>query len=298
MLLPVYRKLLVLALLAVLPLVITCSDKQSEPPQTAGLDTAVARSDSVKSTQNIRMVVGGILPEGEESLLPIDPATFRDWKVITYENFRLLCPQEHAHAANVDGLVKAMRRALENASLFLAIEVPSDTIIVIYYTGPGQAKEITGMNYPFCLGDTLHYWPPSQFGLPVMKYMVHQWQSAGTRHEFITHGLIALLDGSGRNYHRWTLTRYEHGSFLSLSELVIDTNVNCNDIGPETAMAASFVDFVVYAFGVDALSDLYRSNERFDNAVQNVFHMSTDSLQTLWLGTLEQAVKILEESGQ
>ncbi|UCG62784.1 MAG: hypothetical protein JSV52_05740 [Candidatus Zixiibacteriota bacterium] len=296
MLISVRRKVVVLSVLSMMLILISCSDKQAETSDTAPEDTITASADSGKSVQTIRMVVGGIEPEGPENLLPIDPAMFRDWKSATHENFKLLCPQDHAHATSVDGLVRAMHRGMENACRFLAIDMPSQEIVIIYYTGPGQAKEVTGMNYPFYTGDTLHYWPPRHLGLPVMKYLIAKWQQGGTRHEFLAHGLITLLDGSGKNFHRWTLNSYEHNNFIPLSRLAVDTNVNCNHVAKEAAFAASFVDFVVYGYGIDALARLYQSPEPFDNAVENVFDITTDSLQAQWVATLEQAVKILEES--
>lgn len=284
--------------LAVAVGLISCSDKQTDEGKPAEQDTVVSAADSVKKPETIRMVVGGTLPSGPEKLLPIDPATFDDWKVVRFENIKLLCPKDHAHAATVDGLARAIHRALNNACRFMSVNVPTDTIVVIYYTGPGHGKEITGMNYSLAIGDTLHYWPPNNLGVPVTKYVIPKWQNIQPRHDFLRQGLITLLDGSGKDYHKWTLTAFEENRFTPLSELAVDSTISADEGGQPVALSASFVDFVVYSYGIDGLSKLYRSHDDFDKAVEGSFGITTDSLQTQWITVLKQVKEILKQSGQ
>ena len=206
-------RILIIGLVVVTVGLISCSDKQSEEAQPVPQDTVAVAKDSVKRTETIRMVVGSELPSGPEELLPIDPGIYEDWKVVTVDNIKLLCPVDHAHAATVEGLARAMQRALLNGCQFLQIQPPTNKIVIIYYTGPGQAKEITGMNYSFATGDTLHYWPPNALGVPVMKYLVPRWQNIEPRHIFLREGLIKLLDGSGKDYHNRALTAWRENRF-------------------------------------------------------------------------------------
>ncbi len=276
-------------------LVISCSNDSSETQESTQIDptTQAPARDSVVNVQ--RFTIGGSAENDPDSLRVIDPQIFSDWKVTTYKNLRLLTPPNHPHSYDLNRLVSSFGEAMVNACRFLNINKPQDTITILFYTGPGQAREITGMNRSFALGDTLHHWPPNNLGLPIMKYLIPKWQDVEPRHKFLRNGLVTLLNNSGANFHKRTLDSYQNGGFWPLRQLAVDSALNGYSERRESAMAASFVDFAVYRYGVGKLADLYRSEDEFGVAVEKIFGVSTADLQTQWIGLLEEVVPTMEK---
>ena len=286
---------LMVAITMTISFALSCSNDTSETQETAQIDTS-SQAPVRETVANVRrLTIGGSAENNPDSLRVIDPQTFSDWKVTTYENIRLLCPSDHAHLADINRLAKSFSDAMDNACRFLEINKPQETIVVLYYTGPGQAREITGMNRSFVLGDTLHHWPPNNLGLPIIKYLIPKWQDIEPRHKFLRNGLVTLLNNPGNNYHKRTLHSYNDNTFWPLRELAVDSALNGYSERRESAMAASFVDFVAYRYGVEKLAELYRSEDEFGATVEKTFGVSTEDLQTLWIGLLEQVVPSMEK---
>ena len=106
---------------------------------------------------------------------------------------------------------------------------------------------------------------------------------------------MALLDYSKRNYHKVTQSFIKDTSFIPLVKLAEDTIINSHVERYRSAIAASFVDFLVYYYGMGALEKLYTADDSFDVAVERIFSITPDSLQVLWLNLVETAVD--DESG-
>ena len=101
-----------------------------------------------------------------------------------------------------------------------------------------------------------------------------------------------MLDNSGQNYHVVTDGYLQNKSFIPLDSLAKDTTTNSDTERLQSGEAASFVDFIVYTYGIDQLDQLWLSKTSFDSSVVSLFNMSVDSLQTQWLGLVkEQAEK-------
>ncbi|MEW6412104.1 MAG: hypothetical protein AB1483_06460 [Candidatus Zixiibacteriota bacterium] len=249
------------------------------------------KTDSTESaSQSIR--VGADLDPGAE---PIE-ADYSEWQETTVGMVKVFYPPDHAHRNSISGLAQTYGGALRSACRFLGINTLPDTLFVFYYTGPGQGRGMTGQQYPFYVGDTLHQWPPFALGTPLVKYLLPKWQSEPTKHIFLEHGLKALLDNSGTDYHARTLEKLENGTFMPLREMATDTTFNSNVERAQSAVAASFVDFVVYVYGMDKFKELWTSKGNFEADVKAVLGIDIDSLQEQWLTTIKQAVAQSKQS--
>jgi hypothetical protein len=255
-------------------LIISCSqDEKAEQEETSRVDSAII-SD---------------IPA------PVDTIDYGEWKTYEYQNIRINYPENHPHADLIGDMAKVYLGALRADCRMLGLNVPTDTIVVYYYVGPGHGRLLTGQRYPYFVGDTLHHWTPNPLGCALMKYLIPKWQPQEPRHTFLKHGLIALLDNSGNNYHERTLECVETGIFIPLAQLAVDSSVNSDMERYESSMAASLVDFLVFYYGIDKFGALYQSQHEFDRATNEVLGVSTDSLQTMWLNAIEKAVVQLKQ---
>lgn len=230
-------------------------------------------------------------PESESAQAP-DP--YADWKTYTYNNFVIHYPEAHPREQYVAEMAQIFPALMRRDAQFLRIPAPTDTIHVYYYTGVGHGDEITGTIYPHVADSaTIHFWLPGNYGPLMAKLMILRWQNTEPRFEFLKHGLLALLDFTGVNYHEKTMTLIDLGKFIPLNELAADTSGDeYFETEPEkiqAAEAASFVDFLVFRYGSDALNAMYRADAPFDQVVQGMFSISVDSLETLWLNFVPQA---------
>lgn len=222
-----------------------------------------------------------------------DGATqYADWRTYTYHNIKIHYPPGHPQEDSLHKVAVSFYATATRDTAFFQIPMPDDTINIMYYTGYGHGREATGREYPFLQRDTIHFWLPSYYGPMVARYMIDRWAPGSTAFPFLKHGLMALLDFSGQNYHQSTMRRMEDDQFVPLPKLARDTTVNVNKERQETAEAASFVDFIVYAYGIEALHALYLAPPPFEQAVEGIFSVPVDSLETLWLNVAEQAAAL------
>jgi hypothetical protein len=266
----------------------SCSGEKADTGDPSLADTAQAADDTTSDVRRMRMVVGGLESGEPDSLKEIDPQTFNGWKAVVYQNVRVMCPPTHAHAGQLDQMAQAIDMAMIHDCQFLRMNMPRDTLVVMYYTGPGQGKEVTGMNHSFALNDTLHHWPPNHLGTPIMKYLIPKWQPGPPGSHFLRNGLLTLLDNSGENYHERTVNNHRRGTLEHLSELAVNPYLEFDEECRQSAMAASFVDFVVFNFGVETFKRLWDSDGDFETAVNEEFNITVDSLHTLWVTMLEE----------
>ena len=229
--------------------------------------------------------------DSEESAATDEPTAavdtlYKDWKTYTYGGIRIIYPQGHPHEDNLYDMANRYATALRQDCLFLGIEPPTDTLNIYFYTGFGQGRKMTGEEFPFADSLGLHVWLPGYYGLPLMKYLIPRWQPNEPRHQFLKHGMMALLDNAGANYHEKTLELINNSEFIHLGDLAVDTTIDANSERVQSAMAASFVDFVVYFYGQNGLKSLYLSDKDFDTTVQGIFRFSVDSLESTWLNVI------------
>ena len=207
------------------------------------------------------------------------------WKNFTYGAIRLHFPDGHVNQDKMNEAAQSFAAVRRRDALFLGLPEPVDTVDIMYYTGYGHGRKVTGLEYPGVINDTIHFWLPSFYGPVMARYMINQWQPGGTRFPFLKEGIITLLDFSGQNHHQRTLDLIGERKFMSLLELSMDTTVNSNLERIQSAEAASFVDFVVFNYGSAALGALYTADVPFSVVVNGLFSVSVDSLQMLWLQT-------------
>lgn len=210
-----------------------------------------------------------------------------DWLTVSHENVKIVYPPDHPHLAGMDDLPKIVGAMLRNDCRFLGIEVPADTVVMFYHSGPYTGRLATKRDFPFAIGDTIHHFPPFYVGNAIMKYAISKWQSEEPRHGFLKHGLVTLLDASQRDPHGRTFLLIDSNKFIPLNRLAIDGLINCDKEFTQSAEAASFVDFLVLRYGQRALSKLYLSDTTFDMSTMEVFGLTPDSLERIWLHVVD-----------
>jgi hypothetical protein len=208
---------------------------------------------------------------------------FEGWQFYTYENVKIFYPPNHPQESSFPEVAKGYVKAMNQVSGALGIPVPTDTLYVIYYTGWGQGKEMTGHEYPYAENGIIHFWLPSFFGPTFVRWMLPKWVPEDPKYLFLKHGLISLFDYSGQDYDAATLRFVTHDTFISLDSLAVDTSVNSDVERVQSGEGASFVAFVLENFGNQVLKQMYQSRLPFDKFVEDTFRISVDSLQTLWL---------------
>jgi hypothetical protein len=207
---------------------------------------------------------------------------FRDWMRERFGNIVIIHPLQHPHQDKYEDFAKIFASLARQTCVFLKIE-PQDSIVIYFYTGIGHALTVTQKEATFSDSYVIHFWFPSYYGPPIVKHLLPKWHKGESRHKFLKHGIIALLDGSGRNYHEMTKEIIDTGAFISLEKLSQDTTVNVDRERYQSAEAASFVDFIVYSYGIDELKSIYASRESFDKAVEEIFLVTTSELEKRWL---------------
>ncbi|MEW5993034.1 MAG: hypothetical protein AB1744_01385 [Candidatus Zixiibacteriota bacterium] len=221
--------------------------------------------------------------EGEKAEQVEVPDKYEGWQTYLYENVRFIYPPNFPLVDSLDDMARQYIAAIERNCRFFEMEVPRDTLVIYHHTGYRQGREMTGRQYPFADSSAIHFWLPSFPGVTLMQWLLPRWQPIEPRYMFLKHGLLALLDYSGQNYHVSTVRYIEEDRFIPLAELAVDTTVDSDTERHQTALAASFVDFISFYYGIKALEVLYRAQAPFENAIQGIFMMPVDSLQQRWI---------------
>jgi len=229
---------------------------------------------------------------GDSGAVASDSGTYEGWETYTYDRIKVYYPPTHPRADSMFDAAQVWLTLLERNAMFFGIDVPQDTVVIFYYTGFGQGREMTGREYPFVTDTAIHFWQPSFYGPVMARWVIRKWSDAEPRYPFLKHGLIALLDFSGQNYHRVTVQYVDSGTFIPLRELAVDTAVNSDKERVQSAEAASFVDFLVFSTSPQEFRVMYESPMRFDALVSRMFKISVDSLEAAWLRVAEQAAKM------
>ncbi len=219
---------------------------------------------------------------------------YPDWNVYNFHKIQIVYPTEHPFKHSVPEIARGFESILTRSCQFLKIPIPDDTLRVYLYTGPGQGEHLTGAKYSFATAHAIHYWVPTYYGAALMKYLLPRWQPEGTRHEFLRHGLIALLDFSGENYHESTLNLLEKERFVTLEELIADTTVSSDRERWQSAEVASFVDYLVVIYGMDKFRQLYSSQESFKEAAAEIYDLTLPKMEKEWMRFAREAVALID----
>jgi hypothetical protein len=217
---------------------------------------------------------------------PFDDPKYEGWKVYTYQNVKILYQPGHPQEAGFEQVAAGYVRAMAGVSEMLNMPVPDDTIRVIFYTGWGQGREMTGQQASFVEDGVIHFWVPSHLGVTFMHWFLPHWVPTGPAHEFLWHGLVTLFDYSGYDYHKMTLDYIENGRFIPLADLAVDSTIDSNTERLQSAEAASFVAFALAWYGPDQLKMLYRTDIPFDRLVRDSLFVTVDSLQNQWINVI------------
>ncbi|MEE8578227.1 MAG: hypothetical protein V3T31_13320 [candidate division Zixibacteria bacterium] len=217
-----------------------------------------------------------------------DPA-YEDWEFFNGGPIKFFYPPEHMHKANLGDYCNNYIRSAEQICELLAISVPAETLIVVYYTGFGQGRTMTEREYPFAQDSIIHFWLPSHPGPSMVDWLLPKWSSVDSRHDFLRHGMRSLFDFSGQNYHSGIYAYRNRGMLMTLEELVADTTVDSDLERLQSCHAASFVAFILAEYGPTRLRTLYESPNPFDSTVNSVLHLSVGSLETAWMGYAAQS---------
>lgn len=186
--------------------------------------------------------------------------------------------------------------ALERKSAsFLKID-PPDSMTVYMYNNLKHGITVTGFLTPFSEGEVIHFWLPCRAGQPVTKRLLPIWSDKVPKHKFVKEGILALLDGTGENYHIKTQQFIESGRYIPLKTLAADTLFESDKERYKSAMAASFVDYVVYAYGILFLKELYESQGDFEEDVESIFKLPVDSLEQQWLEVVKRVATVQPDS--
>jgi hypothetical protein len=79
----------------------------------------------------------------------------------------------------------------------------------------------------------------------------------------------------------------DSSKFISLKDLSKDTLINVDRERYQSAEAASFVDFVAYAYDIAKLKELYVSNGEFPSDVHEVFGITVTEMESRWMNFLK-----------
>jgi len=208
---------------------------------------------------------------------------YADWLRYTYDNFQIIYPAGHPQEENFQTIIDGLERVTPQACNLLGVPVPTDTIRIIYYTGYGQGRKMTGRQWPFVAGDTIHLWQPSYPQVPMVEYILRKWQDYEPKFQFLKVGLMVLLDYSGVNYHASTLNFVDDGILVPLADLAVDTTINPYGERWQSAEAASFMAYLLDHYGIKGLFGLYRTKRPFEEATMGLFSKTPETLQKEWL---------------
>jgi hypothetical protein len=223
---------------------------------------------------------------GQTTHIYQDQEPFKDWVRDRYQNIVVIHPLEHPHKDKFGEFAKIFSSLARQTCVFLRIE-PQDSIIIYFYTGIGHGYSVTQQEAPFSDGYVIHFWFPSFYGPPIVKHLLPKWHKETPAHKFLRDGIIALLDGSGQNYHEMTLKLIDSAKFISLKDLSEDTLINVDRERFQSAEAASFVDFLVYAYDITRFKELYISNGDFSTDVKRIFGATVPEMEIRWINFLK-----------
>lgn len=220
--------------------------------------------------------------QGQSAHIFQDQEPFKDWVRERYGDIVFIHPPKHLHQEKFPEFARVFSALQKQTRAFLRLG-PIDSTVIYFYTGVGQGMQITQKSTPFSDGHVIHFWFPSYYGPPIVKHLLPLWSEEEPRHKFLKDGIIALLDGTTNNYHETTVKFIDSGRYIPLRRLAVDTSINVDMERYQSAEAASFVDYIVYAYDINFLKQLYESKGSFSAEVERIFMLPLPKLEERWL---------------
>ena len=242
--------------------------------------------------------LGGCAKKNEIETRLLDDPKYENWEFFTYKNIKIFHQPDHLQQERFPDIAEKYLFSIRTIQNILKLPPFTDTLYVVYYTGFGQGREMTGREYPFTENGVIYFWQPSYLGPTLVRYFLPRWAPEEPKHLFLKHGLISLLDFSGQDYHEFTRRFIENGKFEPLAELAVDTVINSDLERNQSGEAASFVAFILANYGEEKLRLMYKSVMPFDRTVRDMFLMPVDTLQERWLEFVEQNLVPADTAGR
>lgn len=214
---------------------------------------------------------------------PWEDHRYADWQWYQWENVKIFHPPDHLHMDQFKSMCENYVNSIEQVSEMLAMDPPDDTLILFYYTGFGQGREMTGAPYSHYKDGVIHFWLPSFPGPTMMDWLIPKWVDQEPAYPFLFHGLRSLFDYSGQNYHQATFNNLRDTLYVPLAALPTDTTIDSNQERVQSAEAASFIAYVLAQYGALRLKTMYTYQQPFDVMVRDVFRVPVDTLEQEWL---------------
>lgn len=208
---------------------------------------------------------------------------YADWTWYTYGRVKIFHPPGHLHLDRFKDYCQNYETSIRQISQLLAMEPPVDTLVIYYYTGFGQGRELTGHEYPYFQDGVVHFWLPSFTGPTLVDWLLPHWVAEKSQYRFLDHGLRALFDFSGQNYHQATYNNLRDSFFVRLADLANDPSIDSDTERVQSAEAASFCAFIIAQYGALRLKTVYQYKKPFGEMVPEVFQKPVDSLEQDWL---------------
>ena len=271
-----------------------CNKEEKTSDQAQNQQQPQVSSDtSDQSVPPIKVTLAGADTTAVKRSLHLPPwedTIFADFVTIKHANFALHYPATHQHADQMVPAAEGYKTALAKVSEMLGMPEPTDTIHVYALTGPGQGRIMSGNPFPFGDSQAVYYWPNYSRGPSLMQHLLYKYFGGRSKHEIMNHGLIALFDFGGTNYHATTLEFLREGEFIPLAKLVEDTLMNSTIERYQSAEAGSFVAFLLAFHGTTGVKAIYDAPLPFAYAVQSNLKIGVDSLQREWITFIERTV--------
>ncbi|MBU0983299.1 MAG: hypothetical protein KKA42_05485 [candidate division Zixibacteria bacterium] len=223
-------------------------------------------------------------PKGVDPLVWLQQdSCYAEWDIFTHSYVRILHPPDHPLKDHLDkhanGYIFATGRIMEQ----LGLPPFPDTLNVVYFTGFGQGREITGREYPFTENGIVYYWQPGYPGMSLTDHLLTYWTDKKPTHTFLRHGFRALWDFGGRNYYTEMARKMDSGLVIDLIDLAVDTAMNSDTERVQSGEAAAFVAYLLQVHGPDKLKELYESSGDFAADVERIYGLPVATLQRNWL---------------
>ena len=219
---------------------------------------------------------------------------YQDWKIFTYKTVNILYPPNHLQRDNFDEISQGLLAASRRITEWLGTEPYTDSLYIVYYTGFGQGREMTGQRWPYASDGVIYLWQPCFTTLPLADILIKRWAQGDSQNPILKHGLRAALDFTGADYHQRTRDIIERGQFEPISELAQDPGFLSDSERVQSAEAASLVIYILVTYNATELKALYRSDESFDKALEENLGINTDLLERNWLAFINQRTKATE----
>ena len=259
-----------------------CSVDKTEPKKEPEL-THIPQ----KSVDTI--VFGNFIPDSNQVEVP--PGFYDSWEKVYFENIKLLYQKGHPLESGMKDFAQVYKTILRRNSQVFRLPEPSDTIVILYFTGIGQGQELSHTELPTVKGDTIFYWTGNKVGITAAMHVLHRWTNIKSQYDFIYNGILRLLDASGRDYHSMTLSFVDSSTFLTFDQLLADKHINVHAEAFQSAEGASFVDYFIFKFGIDNFKLLYESQLPFNETVQTICNMNSKALENDWISVIRKAVQ-------